>query len=295
MSKIEKLTAEQEKDLQVFYREMLDYGRSIKPVDHEKVENIITGFYKRMGYIKPQFMYFSSPKAIIDYKKKCGDDSGVANYSPGQQWIYWKAFYTFAEKIGVKYSDEDSKLLAEWMEESKELHWWFPYEKYVLVSERPIRLTVNDAGLLHNEKHKAIEYSDGWGFYYLNGVCVPEELVVTDSENLSLDFFTNEKNADVKAEFVRKFGVERMLDFGKKVDSYENYDNEEHPYWHESRYELWDMKVLFEGLDYQPYVKMQNQTTEIWHVEAVSPACRTLKDAIKERFGGKEMKILNIA
>ena len=67
MSKIEKLTAEQEKDLQVFYREMLDYGRSIKPVDHEKAENIITGFYKRMGYIKPQFMYFSSPKAIIDY------------------------------------------------------------------------------------------------------------------------------------------------------------------------------------------------------------------------------------
>jgi hypothetical protein len=40
---------------------------------------------------------------------------------------------------------------------------------------------------------------------------------------------------------------------------------------------------------------MQNQTTEIWHVEAVSPACRTLKDAIKERFGGKDMKILNIA
>jgi hypothetical protein len=40
---------------------------------------------------------------------------------------------------------------------------------------------------------------------------------------------------------------------------------------------------------------MLNQTTGIWHVEAVSPQCRTLKDAIKERFGGREMKIVAIA
>ena len=40
---------------------------------------------------------------------------------------------------------------------------------------------------------------------------------------------------------------------------------------------------------------MMNQTTKIWHMEAVSPNCRTLKDAIKERFGGREMKIVGIA
>ena len=55
------------------------------------------------------------------------------------------------------------------------------------------------------------------------------------------------------------------------------------------------MKNIFVGLDYQPYVKMKNQTTQVWHVEAVSPQCRTLKEAIKERFGGKEMKIVGIA
>ena len=109
-----------------------------------------------------------------------------------------------------------------------------------------------------------------------------------------IDFFLKEKNADVKAEFVRKYGVERMLDMGKKVDSYEKYKEKDYPYWHESQYELWDMAKLFEGLDYQPYVKMVNQTTGIWHVEAVSPNCRNLKDAIKERFGGREMKILAI-
>lgn len=40
---------------------------------------------------------------------------------------------------------------------------------------------------------------------------------------------------------------------------------------------------------------MQNQSTAVWHMEALSPACRNLKDALKERFGGREMKIVSIA
>jgi hypothetical protein len=164
-----------------------------------------------------------------------------------------------------------------------------------LVSERPIRLNVNSRGQLHDEREKAIEYSDGWGFYYLNGVSVPEVLVKTPSEKLSMEFFKNEKNADVKAEFVRKYGVERMIEMGKEIDSFENYSQTDNPWWYKSEYQLYDMKELFPGIEYQPYLKMRNQTTNIWHMEAVSPACRTLKDAIKERFGGREMKIVAIA
>jgi hypothetical protein len=62
-----------------------------------------------------------------------------------------------------------------------------------------------------------------------------------------------------------------------------------------SQYEVWDLKALFPGLEYQPFVKMLNQTTGIWHMEAVSPNCRNLKDALKERFGGRDMEIINIA
>jgi hypothetical protein len=295
MSTIQKLTDDQTEQLSKFYNEMLNIRRSIEPINHDVAEKIITKFYNRIGLKNPKFLYFPSPKAIVDYRKLCGDESGLSDYFSGQQWIGWKAFCTFGEMIGVKYSKEDSELLAEWMQEAKNLHWWFPYEEYVLVSERPIRLTVNESGRLHNESVMAIEYSDGWGMWYLNGVRVPEKLVTTDSEQLDISFFSTEKNADVKAEFVRKFGVERMLHLGKKIDSYENYDANEHPYWHESQYELWDMKVLFEGLDYQPYVKMLNQTTGIWHVEAVSPQSRNLVQAIAERFGGKTMKIVNIA
>jgi len=83
-----------------------------------------------------------------------------------------------------------------------------------------------------------------------------------------------------------------MLSLGKKIGSYENYDEE---WWTKSEYKLWDMAALFPNLNYQPYLKMMNQTTKIWHVEAVSPDCRTLRDAIKERFGGRDFTIKAIA
>ena len=295
MEKINSLTPQQEKDLVSFREEMLKIGRSIEPINRAKAEGAIAALYKSTKRKTPNFLYFPSPLSIINFKKECGDDSGVSNYFAGQQWIYWKAYYKFSQKIGVKFTDVEAKLLDESMEESIHLHWWFPYEDYVLVCERPIRLTVNETGALHNEKTMAIEYADGWGLYYLNGVCVPKELVVTDSEALSLDFFKKEKNADVKSEFVRKYGVERMLDFGKMVDTYKNYDQEENPLWWSSEYELWDMSALFDGIPFQPYLKMLNQTTDIWHVEAVSPVCNTLKKAIVERFGGRDMKIVAIA
>ena len=118
---------------------------------------------------------------------------------------------------------------------------------------------------------------------------------MTPAEDLSMAMFTREKNADVKAEFVRKYSIERMVDIGKIVDSYENYDQEEQPWWWKSEYTLIDMHKVFTDIPYQPYLKMLNQTTGIWHMEAVSPQCRDLKAAIKERFGGRELKIVNIA
>lgn len=86
-----------------------------------------------------------------------------------------------------------------------------------------------------------------------------------------------------------------MLDMGKIVDSYENYpDQTNYSWWWKSEYELWDMSAIFDEIPYQPYLKMKNQTTGVWHVEAVSPNCKTLLEAIKERFGGREMKIVSI-
>jgi len=162
-----------------------------------------------------------------------------------------------------------------------------------IVSQKPSRVKVNEAGVVHCDGAVAIEY-EGHGdikIYALNGVTVPDWLALTPAQNIPVERIHEIKNADIKAEFVRKIGVERLLDMGSKVDSYEAHSDE---WWHKSQYELWDMHNLFPNVEYAPHLKMLNQTTKIWHVEAVSPSCRTIEDALKDRYG-RNVDIIEIA
>jgi hypothetical protein len=214
-------------------------------------------------------------------------------YFDCQYWAGWFSYYEFARnELAISFTNSieyESFLNCH----SYGMVW--PLKNLCVVCQPPTVINKNSRGL-HCENGPALSYNGQNEIYALNGVTMPKELVLTRSEDLSIDFFKNEKNADVKAEFVRKFGIERMLDMGKLLDTFENYPNQiDYDWWWKSQYELYDMSKCFADIPYQPYLKMMNQTTKIWHMEAVSPNCRTLKDAIKERFGGKEMKIVAIA
>jgi hypothetical protein len=214
-------------------------------------------------------------------------------YFDCQYWAGWFSYYEFARnELAISFTNSieyESFLNCH----SYGMVW--PLKNLCVVCQPPTVINKNSRGL-HCENGPALSYNGQNEIYALNGVTMPKEIVLTSSEDLSIDFFKNEKNADVKAEFVRKFGIERMLDMGKLLDTFENYPNQkDYDWWWKSQYELYDMSKCFADIPYQPYLKMMNQTTKIWHMEAVSPSCRTLKDAIKERFGGKEMKIVAIA
>jgi hypothetical protein len=214
-------------------------------------------------------------------------------YFDCQYWAGWFSYYEFARnELAISFTNSieyESFLNCH----SYGMVW--PLKNLCVVCQPPTVINKNSRGL-HCENGPALSYNGQNEIYALNGVTMPKEIVLTSSEDLSIDFFKNEKNADVKAEFVRKFGIERMLDMGKLLDTFENYPNQkDYDWWWKSQYELYDMSKCFADILYQPYLKMMNQTTKIWHMEAVSPSCRTLKDAIKERFGGKEMKIVAIA
>lgn len=162
-----------------------------------------------------------------------------------------------------------------------------------IVSEKPSVVKLNDKGVIHCDGGPAVQY-EGHGsmtIYALNGVTVPEWLAVTPSSQILVERIHEIKNADVKAEFVRKIGVERLLSMGKKIDSHESYNDK---WWTKSEYELWDMSSLFPNVDYAPHLKMLNQTTKIWHVEAVSPSCKKIGDAIADRYG-RNVEIIGIA
>lgn len=208
------------------------------------------------------------------------------------------AFYDFfKDELKVKFDKEKEYEIWKRTSELGIMYNIFDVENaqnMCIISEKPTSVKLNENRVIHCDGGPAVTYA-GYGdlnIYALNGVVVPQWLAEEHSAKIDISRINEIKNADVKAEFVRKIGVERLLSIGKKVDDYTKYDNE---WWNKSEYELWDMAVLFEGIEYAPHVKMLNQTTGIWHVEAVSPECHTLEDAINERLGGQTLDIIGIA
>lgn len=126
-------------------------------------------------------------------------------------------------------------------------------------------------------------------------------------EELNIDNYIILRNADVKAEFIKKAGMDKLLSFGKIVDTYENYPGNE--WWAKSEYKLidmhevvppqkfyyeWSQTVKLKPCKYAPFLYMKNQTTGIIHLEGIHPSCRNLYDALKMRYNGLNLPIVEI-
>ena len=137
------------------------------------------------------------------------------------------------------------------------------------------------------------------GNCYCNGVKVPKWLYDANKEDLKISDFNKLTNADTRTLFIEKAGIEKFIEKGEIIDSYENYPENE--WWAKSEYKLIDMKKIlikeiektFSGrnrrikyYDYAPFLMMKNQTTGVYHLEGVSPDCKDLYDAIKMRYKG---------
>jgi len=105
--------------------------------------------------------------------------------------------------------------------------------------------------------------------YYLNDVNVPRWLHDMKAEEIPIRAFPRIDNAEVRREFVRKVGMERLIEEfgGKLLDE-------------EGDYEL--LAFQWEGDD-MPYLKMKNPSIGVYHVEGVPPEIKTVKEAIEWR------------
>ena len=184
----------------------------------------------------------------------------------------WLSFYSFfLEAAGLTNCEK----LRPLMDLSMCCGWWAPYAGAAILQHRHCELHRNSRGRLHNERGMAVKYRDGWGVWALNGVRVPEWLVLKKAEDLVFSDFTSLENAEHKREFVRKVGVERMLnDLGSAYESVASSGD----------YTLFRIDLGTGGK--RTYLKMRNPSIGVWHVEPVHPACRTVQHALNyRRFG----------
>ena len=219
-------------------------------------------------------------KLVSELDKKLYDELGreLGNelyYS----WFYqcgninagYCAFYDFLIEEVKKPTPKLLKIWNIFKKISEHLHYFYCFDNIVFYSEKPITLKFNANNQLHNENGMAVEYADGWGCYSLNGVSVPEWLVTEKWNKIDPMKFAEIENAEIRREFVRKVGIERIVQkCGCEIlDKHGDYE-----------LILVDLKGT---TGKYPYLKMKNPSIGIWHLECVPQEIKTVEGALSWR------------
>ena len=224
---INSLNPAQEDALRAWHETWYRHGVCTDPADRPTAEAAIARMYALLGKPAPQFVWVDSPAtanlAIWLLSGRVGDslgdslrDSLRVTYTPfwGGQDAYWIAYYTFARDIlGVPYTPDRSMQLDLWADIVRSAGWWWPYDRIVVISERPsaVRMerVVRDfpwgtsAMRLHCPDGPALAYRDGWTVHAWHGTRVPADMI--EGSGWSTDRILREENAEI-----RRCAIERM-------------------------------------------------------------------------------------
>ena len=222
---------------------------------------------------------------------------GWRSFLSAREAVYWTA----AAEASLNSIPEVEKLLGVWLPfvEAHEAGLWVYWilETEVWAITRPAMRVKGDQ--LHCEDGPAVHWPGGEAYYFLNGVEMDKQYVMTPADKLPADFLLREPNAEKRRELVRKIGIERICaDLHARVIDRETivlpartglaWDEETggfvERFFEEQRldYELL-MLDLKDGRR-RPYLKMFNPSVEgLIHIEGVGPECRTVRAALHWR------------
>ncbi|MBI0296438.1 hypothetical protein JBE04_18695 [Streptomyces sp. PRKS01-29] len=89
--------------------------------------------------------------------------------------------------------------------------WWWPYEKAVIVAERPVELHRDEAGRLDRGDGPALAFPDGFALCAWRGMPVPAAFLQQLGE-LTPDRIREEENAELRRVMLEHYGYERYLE-----------------------------------------------------------------------------------
>jgi hypothetical protein len=194
----------------------------------------------------------------------------------GNMWAGWSAYLSFFRHVAKLPLDYSAWRHYETLAERS--GWRVLHPEFCIISDRPARLDGywrDGVFIGHRDGGMSHQWRDGWGFHMMNDVRVPAWLAEMAADQLDPLLFAQQENAEVRREFVRKVGVERLCaKLGTEVLDRQG-DYELH---------LVDLKG---ETGKHPYLKMRNPSIGVYHMEAVSKECRTVKAALAFRNGGE--------
>lgn len=224
--------------------------------------------------IKERKLKGKDAEAVKEYLQK----NFIWAHFQGQFEVSWFAHFSFMEEhMGVTGYPEEYHIALKMLDYGP----LYPLDEAIVVCDRMSKMRMREVErggerikIPHADGAPSIEYRDGSKLYHLNGVSVPEWLVMTPEGELDAKKFAEIDNVEVRREFIRKMGVERIIDHldSKLLDS-------------KDEYELYEVN-LGNDIEPTPVLKMENPSLQgVFHMEFVPRGTKTVAEAIKARNG----------
>lgn len=179
VSKIARLTKEQEALLSVYRDKWLKIGLSTEPLDFEKAKAAVCKAYKLAGLNAPeQFYRTTGPLEAISLVQrlnpKMSKDDVFYSFSYGSHDANWLSFYQYFKDVcGIN----ECGALDGLIELAECCGWLSMFENAVVFQDRPEVIKFDDQGRLHCEDGPSIAYRDGLKVYSWHGTSVPKDWI----------------------------------------------------------------------------------------------------------------------
>ncbi|MFF1916057.1 DUF6745 domain-containing protein [Streptomyces sp. NPDC058239] len=154
--------------------------------------------------------------------------------------------------------------------------WWWPYERVVVISERPEALHRDEAGRLDRGDGPALAYRDGFALHAWRGMPVPAEFLA-ELNSLTPERIREEENAELRRVMLEFYGYDRYLT-----------ESGAEPVHRDETGVLW--RIALDGDEDVVMVEVVNSTPEpdgthrIYWLR-VPPGTRTAKEGVAWTFG----------
>ncbi|MEG3902726.1 leucine-rich repeat domain-containing protein [Microcoleus sp. B4-C5] len=187
--------------------------------------------------------------------------------------IYLTEWYI--SSLGVNLSQKAQEILRSQKLLFEHCGFIFPFEKICFACDRPRHLRFDSQNRLHAEGEPAIEFADGWNFYYYHGVRLPEQYGQFHPNKWQSQWILAEENAEVRRVLIQGIGYDRIIQelSAKQIDSWQEY----------ALLQIDDADDIDDAYDVEPIclLKMTCPSTGFIHALRVPPDLTSAREAIR--------------
>lgn len=164
---------------------------------------------------------FGALKEIL--KTKTGIEFQLWGYHlEGQFGAAYCSYTSFLREVLDAFKDDPKKLehSIQYERAMGAVNFWWPGTTFCIASAKPTRLYLDERGRPHSDVGQACSWSDGFGWYAVHGVEVPDEKshVVTNPESITAVEVKAEQNLELRRIMVQRMGYQKYFDaIGAKV------------------------------------------------------------------------------